>query len=204
MLRCLKIILSSSKHKQKDKEKRDKQQLESIGKMQRLYNEAEVPLLCLSFINHHSNEVLINEANKVIKEMLYGGNFQIQRKIFEIFVENKYTKGMFTFLKDTFRAAGTKLGNEMKDPLSKKPLTELNDTLLVSRFTGDDSFSQISNILDMLKKMCDGCYTPFQVVLRLLLRKESEFLLLFSFFVEFLETAVDQKLERQSLLDQHH
>lgn len=95
--------------------------------------------------------------------MLLDGNVRIQSNIFRIFEQNLYTKELFSYLKDLLKTTGSKLKSELKNPIKKASLIDLSDQVLICRFTGEDSFKQIFNILDMLKKMCDGCYQPFQV-----------------------------------------
>lgn len=135
-------------------------------KVQNFYADCEVPLLCLSMINSSSKANLVDESSQVINYMLKHGNQTVQQYILNTFQSKIYTKSIFLYLKDIFRSMALELKSEIDDPLKNKPIIELNENMLILKFTENNSFKQITNIIDMLKLLCDGCYKNFQDYLR--------------------------------------
>lgn len=157
---------TSQNLKMKDQTYKMQKRTKKFTKIQKFYTNSQVPLLCLSMINCESKDNLVDESCKVISFMLKNGNIDVQKYILAIFKDKIYTKSFFFYLKDVFRSMTSQLISEIRYPLKQKPIIELSENMLIQKFTGNNPFKQITNVINMLKLLCDGCNTEFQDYLR--------------------------------------
>jgi hypothetical protein len=139
---------------------------EAYARMQNLFDSAEVPILCLSVINEHSDPILVDEACNVLCALLNNGNNHVQKSVFKTFEENIFTQGFFTYIKDRLESAIDLIRGELSYPLQKRPILEMDSRVIVQRFRGISNQDMIINILLMLKYFCDNCFLNFQNFLR--------------------------------------
>ena len=139
---------------------------EAYASVQNLFDEAEVPILCLSVINENSEPILVDEACNVLCSLLNNGNDKVQQSLFKTFEENIFTEGFFTYIKDRLESSLEQIKDELSYPLSRRPILEMEPKLIVQRFRGISNQDMIINILQVLKYFCDNCFLKFQNFLR--------------------------------------
>lgn len=168
LLRTLQFLLDDaftqvrhfySKVSLKDGEKAE----EEFAKIQCLFDEAEVPLLCLTVINDNSDPNEIHEACNVLNYMVKNANLKVQNSIYSIFEENRFTQQFFPHIKGRLEEALDLIQREVRFPLQDRSLLEMNQNEILLRFTGTSNLKMVKNLLLVLKYFCDNCFDKFQV-----------------------------------------
>lgn len=173
LLRSLRLILEKvyNNFKKNDKVSSSKvgfeNNLEEFGNMQNLFDEAEVPIFCLSVINEHNDSILVDEACNILCLLLLEGNFKVQESVFKTFEENIFTQGFFLYFTDRLERGLETIQIELSYPLEKRSILEMDEKLIVQRFKNLSSQEMIITLMHVLKYFCDNCFVKFQDFLRI-------------------------------------
>lgn len=173
LLRTLRLILERvyNEFKKTDKLSGSKDDsdtsLDHFGTIQNLFDEAEVPIFCLSVINENNDNLVIDEACNILCLLLLEGNCKVQESVFKTFEENIFTLGFFTYLTDRLERGLDTIRYELAYPLERRSILEMEEKLIVQRFKNLSSQEMIITLLHVLKYFCDNCFVKFQDFLRI-------------------------------------